>query len=418
MRARRWIFRLGAVSLGILLPLALLEGYLRLTGAGGGFYEPDPILGARLIPNSTGRWRKVCFDVPIRISSQGLRDVEHPVEKPLGTRRVAVLGDSLVEALQVPLEQTFPRRLEGILNASGMAPKAEVINFGVSGYGTDQMYLSLKTRAAGYRPDVVVLVFTIGNDVRNNSPALERQLSSYPKPFFRLDAGGHLVPIPFEVGVPSAAGVVGRIKGALRHLRLYDLLVGWVRARPAALSLLGRVGLVHGAPARPSPNGQAVAPANLPDGGSLDFEVYRRELPAEWVEAWRVSEALIRAVRDEAARRTARFVLVSIPSALELANPQAVVKEFPGYAPEEFDLAAPRRRLRQFAEIAGIDYVSMFDVFAEDLRARNGALEDIFLWCDGHFTPRAHQLVARAIADRLRGRGSTRARPDEEHRKR
>ena len=184
MHARRWLFRLAAVLLGVAVPLFAIEAYLRIAGIGGGLYEPDPVLGAWHIPNRSGRWRKACFDVPIQINSAGLRDVEHTLEKPAGVQRIAVLGDSIAEALHAPLEQTFSRRLETILTASGAGPRDEVINFGMPGYGTDQMYLTLKTRAGGYQPDVVVLVFRVGNDVRNNYPPSSGGRAPIPNPSF------------------------------------------------------------------------------------------------------------------------------------------------------------------------------------------------------------------------------------------
>lgn len=407
MRARWWGFRLAAVLLGTVVPLTAGEGYLRFTGTCGRFYEPDPVLGARHIPNGTGRCRKACFDVPIRINSQGLRDVEHPLEKPLRTQRIAVLGDSIAEALQVQLEASFPRLLEEMLDAGGGGLAAEVINLGVAGYGTDQEYLSLKTRGAPYQPDVVVLVFTILNDVRNNSPSLEGRLASHPRPFFRLDAGGQLVPIPFDVPKPDTAGMVGKIKTVLRHLRLYDVLVAWVRGRPSVRSLLARLGLLHEAPPPPPGNMGATTPARAVDSTYLDFEVYRREPDPEWGEAWRVTEALVRAVRNEAKGMGARFLLVAIPGAVELATPDAVAKDFPGYRAEDYDLAAPRQRLRQLAEGEGMEYVPIFDAFAEDLRTRNGVLTDLYYWCVGHLAPGGHRVVAQAIAERLRRPGAS-----------
>ncbi|MGH7407399.1 MAG: SGNH/GDSL hydrolase family protein [Candidatus Methylomirabilales bacterium] len=396
-----------------------MEGYLRLAGIGGGFYEADPVLGARHIPNATSRWRRACFDVPIRINSQGLRDVEHGLEKPLGTQRIAVLGDSMAEALQVPLEASFPRLLETMLNSRRGGPPAEVINFGVAGYGTDQEYLTLKTRGAPYQPDVVLLVFTILNDVRNNSPLLEGQLGSHPRPYFRLDARGQLVPIPFEIPQRDTAGTVGKIKTVLRPLRLYDVMVAWVRGRPSLRSFLARVGLLHEAPAPPPGGAGATVPSRRVDPAYLDFEVYRREPDPEWVEAWQVTEALVRAIRNEVEGMRARFLLVAIPGGVELATPDAVSKDFPAYTAEEYDLAAPRERLRRLADAAGMEYVSIFDVFADDLRTRNGVLTDLYFWCDGHLASRGHQLVAQAIAEGLRrpGAGPTPAQRETQRRR-
>ena len=91
---------------------------------------------------------------------------------------------------------------------------------------------------------------------------------------------------------------------------------------------------------------------------------------------------------------------------MELATPDAVTKDFPGYTAKEYDLAAPRQRLRRLATTERMEYVSIFDAFADDLRTRDGALTDLYLWCDGHLAPRGHQLVAQAIAERLRRPGA------------
>ena len=43
----------------------------------------------------------------IRINSDGLRDIEHQLEKPVNTLRIAILGDSFAEARSINLEDTF-----------------------------------------------------------------------------------------------------------------------------------------------------------------------------------------------------------------------------------------------------------------------------------------------------------------------
>ena len=86
-----------------------------------------------------------------------------------------MLGDSYAEALQVPIEETFWTLLPQHLARCGFAPgkQIEAINFGVSGYGTAQELLTLRHRAWDYAPDLVLVPFFPGNDVRNNSKALE-----------------------------------------------------------------------------------------------------------------------------------------------------------------------------------------------------------------------------------------------------
>jgi hypothetical protein len=98
----------------------------------------------------------------------------------------------------------------------------------------------------------------------------------------------------------------------------------------------------------------------------------------------------------------ARLLLVPIPGAVELADPEAVRRNFPAYRPDGYDLAGPREHLRRLAEAEQIEYVSILDAFADDLRARRAPFTDLYFWCDGHLTARAHEGVAQAIAERLR----------------
>ena len=68
------------------------------------------------------------------INSRGWRDEDHEIEKPEGKFRIAVIGDSYVEALQVPLEDTFWKVAERDLNSvADSSVDVEVLAFGISG---------------------------------------------------------------------------------------------------------------------------------------------------------------------------------------------------------------------------------------------------------------------------------------------
>lgn len=85
----------------------------------------------------------------LRWNSRGEYDAEH------ASPDTVVLGDSLVEAIQVPLE----RHASTLLRAAKLA---------CSGWGPIQEVARLEeARAWGWRPRHVVLVFTAANDIRN-----------------------------------------------------------------------------------------------------------------------------------------------------------------------------------------------------------------------------------------------------------
>lgn len=68
-------------------------------------------------------------------------------------KRVAVFGDSFTFGEEVSDHETYSAYL------AEQFPQAEIMNFGVRGYGYDQMLLYLKEEGVRYRPDVVVLAF-------------------------------------------------------------------------------------------------------------------------------------------------------------------------------------------------------------------------------------------------------------------
>ncbi len=112
-----------------------------------------------LVPDTHDLFKLVPFD----INSRGQRDAEYPLEKPAGTFRIIVIGDSLVMGTGIALEDTFQARLEVALNETGDA-NYEVINFGVAGYYLRQYAGLLTCRAQAYDPDLVIVGFYPGND--------------------------------------------------------------------------------------------------------------------------------------------------------------------------------------------------------------------------------------------------------------
>src|SRR5688572_21498917 len=96
----------------IVMALLLAEIGLRILGVSyPRWLEYDDVLGGVHRPGVIFR-QKDEGDAVIRINRAGYRDVERSVGKPAGTVRVAVLGDSYVEAGQVDQEEMITRVME------------------------------------------------------------------------------------------------------------------------------------------------------------------------------------------------------------------------------------------------------------------------------------------------------------------
>ncbi len=115
----------------------------------------------------------------IRWNAHGYYDHDYAYEKPPGVYRIVIIGDSYVEAAQVPLARSFHKLLERSLNvqaavSAGTRPRFQVIALGDSGTGQERHLETLRSEAIKYSPDAVVAALYM-NDFCDDSPALRTE---------------------------------------------------------------------------------------------------------------------------------------------------------------------------------------------------------------------------------------------------
>jgi lysophospholipase L1-like esterase len=115
------------------------------------FYEPNPGATSEIYT----------------INSAGFRDHEYPLEKKPGVFRIVMLGDSIVWGHGLTLQDTIAKQLEALLNKASDRP-FEVLNFGVSGYSTQQEVELYRVKASRYDPDLVIVGYCL-NDFEESS---------------------------------------------------------------------------------------------------------------------------------------------------------------------------------------------------------------------------------------------------------
>lgn len=175
--------RLALLAVIILAWFGVFEASLRLAGSEAdpefrSLFALDPVVGYLLRPSTSIRYTTSEFSTDISINSSGVRDAEIGPKRP-DERRIVILGDSLVLAVQVPLQQTFCKQLERRLNERGGETRYRVINAGVQGYGPVEDTLFYERVVSRLQPDLVVVVVFVAND------AIEASDRS-----FRLTSGG------------------------------------------------------------------------------------------------------------------------------------------------------------------------------------------------------------------------------------
>jgi lysophospholipase L1-like esterase len=117
----------------------------------------NPAIGHEHRPASSDH----LMGVDVRINTQKLRDEEYGYERPAGSQRILMLGDSVTLGWGVPVEQTVSKRLEEVLRKEGR--RVEVINSGVGNYNTAMEVAYFLTEGTNYDPQVVVLNYFIND---------------------------------------------------------------------------------------------------------------------------------------------------------------------------------------------------------------------------------------------------------------
>lgn len=119
--------------------------------------QPDQQTGYVFTPGISGIWTRE-NRAPVKITDLGLRGPAGITqEKPPGTLRIALLGDSVTEALQVAYADTFGALLQDRLNR-GASPKIEVVNLAMSGNGPLRQLIRLEQRGYSFNPDIVLSI--------------------------------------------------------------------------------------------------------------------------------------------------------------------------------------------------------------------------------------------------------------------
>ena len=135
------------------------------------YWSHDEELGQIVTPDNKGIFRgysypKAEFRNAIKINSWGYRSSREYNNLPDKKMRIAILGDSFVEGLEIEENKSFPRIIENKLNENGF--NALTYNFGKRSTGTIHQYIFFNRDVLKTKPHVVVLVF-FRNDLIDSS---------------------------------------------------------------------------------------------------------------------------------------------------------------------------------------------------------------------------------------------------------
>ncbi len=376
-----WLSRFGLILAAFAISLILGEVGLRLIGLSFPVFDTyDEVRGVKLVPGKRGWYRKEGAAY-LEINSLGYRDREHDLAKPPGTFRIAVLGDSFTEARQMPVEDTYWHHLgEALATCPALAgQKVEVLNFGIGGYGTAQELLTYDLDARRFEPDLVLLGFFAGNDVRENSKALSERTTNWltARPFFRLTDDG------LELSPPEPLPAWKRwIYDGVQHSRLLEL-VNEARRQWSV---------------RTKRRDQERRLQQIEMG--ISAEVYQPADDPDLAEAWTLTERILAKLAGRVQADGARFMVVTIPSSVQ-THPDVAYRDALTVKLGVDDLLLPERRLTAFGHEDGypvFPLVAAMQAAAGDRHFHGFANTG---YGQGHMNAAGHEAMAKLLAPKI-----------------
>ena len=372
---KKLIYGFVSAMFAIALIVIVGEVFLRVVPLGrfksSPFRQYDAVLGLSLVPNLNVIHNRGCFQGLIQTNQWGFRDRERTLEKPAGTFRIAVIGDSMVEAVHVRPEQVINIQMEDILRKKGYK-NTEVLAFGIGGIGTTQEWILYQEKVRQFHPDVVLVMFS-ENDIMNNSSTLQNEyygIHTWYCPYYNLQPDGSLAfqPVQRMFLRPIRMWLENHSLMMYYGERLwFDVDYGW--------------GTWRGIP--------------------LVFGAFSDDPPdPEWQKAWTVTEKVVAKMRDSVNADGAKFMVMIWATQFDLYPDvqQRAKKEF-GSVPAGFNPPKYNERLQTMMSRENVP-AAFLAPYMQAYRDANNVQPPYFsLPCDPHYSPLGHQVSAEAVVD-------------------
>ncbi len=405
-RKRRVAADLALVLAGVAIAFLVAEVAVRVSGlAKVSLYTWDAYRGWGLKPGAEG-WQRDEGAGLVSVNSAGFRGPQWSIAKPPDTLRIAVVGDSFTEAPQVAYEQTFcavaEHALGGCKGPGGK--KIQVMNFGTDAYGTAQELVTLHRHVWQYSPNIVVLAFFSGNDLRNNSTVLE---SDKCRPFYVFEDGKLVLGGPFERSRWFYLSCMMRFES--RHSQVLNLIgdaKSDIRAKIKAMEA--------GPPSASSPKpaarvieggGRPVAaeqPAALEHEAGIEDNIYHPPATPVWQDAWRVTEGIITMMAHETAAHHVPLLVMTLANPPQI-YPSPVVRGYYMQTYGSTDIFYPDERIKALGERESFEVLNLaapMQAYADEHQVFLAGFKDTKLGV-GHWNAEGHRLAGELIAEKI-----------------
>lgn len=156
MNIMKILKKLSLSVISIICFLLTYEGFLQLSEiASSSFVYDNDKLGRTFKPDYNIFFARAEGMYMGGTNQYGYIGKGYPPQKPGNTLRIALLGDSYMEGMQVFERNHFRTKVENKLN-NKLNKNVEVLNFGIGGLDFRDMFFNYKFKAQNFNPDIAV----------------------------------------------------------------------------------------------------------------------------------------------------------------------------------------------------------------------------------------------------------------------
>jgi hypothetical protein len=368
----------------LFLTLVLIEAVLQVLGWSGAL--PGPFTTKPRSP-----YARVYYAWEGKGNSVRNRYGWHAPEFQLNApRRIVLVGDSFVEALEVNRTKTTGAILQDLLRKSGRGDA--VLPLGVFGTSPAQYFATIEYARKHFQPDEIVVFVFVGNDVSDSSPRLNKIPAGHFF-YYQPDAMGGMKLSPEDAGTHDRFLRGLEFSHEPAHVTLATTFSSHCMILQTALTAKDMLnGLRRRAPALPQAGNDRVG-AQVEALG-LNPKVFETPTPSDVEDGIARLLLTLRGIQAYCGEHKMAMRVVALPF-----FPPALYEQQKGTGWTmqlgKYDFETPQRRLAEESQAMGIAFLDL----TQSLRTMDvAAIQGLFFVNgSGHFTERGHQVCAQAV---------------------
>jgi hypothetical protein len=369
-------------------------------GAEKKYYEYDPLLGWRKIPN-TGTTRvsiRGRNSVYYQVNSKGFRGPEYPYKKPDNEYRILFLGDSFTEGYMIDMNDHFAEVMKQRLNSTGRKKFVNALNSGTAGWSTDQELLFFQNEAKKYSTDLTILMFFQNDLSYNNEP---KDWSMYYKPLFKIRDGELILT---NVPVPKPDKIVRSDQLSSKDRTISKIIREWLHANSYLYGLIKKrinnTYYLHKLAILLHLTGNDIDPADKNILLPREYNVWEKKYNEAVRDSWRITELMLKKLKEETDSIGSKLIIFFIPDevAVHVEEWEKLKKKF-GLSDDNYDIDKPGLELGAVCKRNDIDYLNPtaeLKIKSNELAKINKRLYDPI---DHHWTAEGNKIVGELLAD-------------------